>query len=90
MVKRKLRKMNNWLLLSTAGQTLMYLGLIIFCLAVAGVALVVGYRSDPIYRYEKEKIKLQKKQDIDQPIIMASSGLGLIGLAAISRKTFKI
>ena len=91
MFKRKLKIFSDWLLLTTAGDALLFLALILFCLAIAGVALLVGYRSDPVYRYEKERIRQERieQKNLPGPLIMVSTGMGLIGLTTVGRKRLR-
>lgn len=60
MVKRKLTKITDWLLLSPAGEILMIFLLIGFCLAVAGGALLLGMNFDD-YSKPQYKTKMEEK-----------------------------
>ena len=50
MFKQKLKAVTDWLLLSRAGEILLILVMVLFCIAIAGSALLIEYSSDDYSR----------------------------------------
>jgi len=64
VVKRILKEFSDWLLLSRAGEILMFLTLIGFCLLVAAMVLIMGMDFDD-YHKPQDKPEIDEIQDFE-------------------------